>query len=149
MGTLLDTFINSIVSVFFVTLFVVVDATVVLVDNTTVVVVDNGTTVLLVDDATVVVVDNGTTVFLVDDATTVVDVVGVGVVTALRFLRIKASSLNDDFLTCLFAVECEDELLPVISNVRTSLPFRSIVILKYFFKSLNVNVTKVLDKKNQ
>lgn len=140
MGTLLDTFINSIVSVFFVTLFVNLVATVVVVDDATVV---------LVDDATVVVVDNGTTVFLVDDATTVVDVVGVGVVTALRFLRIKASSLNDDFLTCLFAVECEDELLPVISNVRTSLPFRSIVILKYFFKSLNLNVTKVLDKKNQ
>ena len=114
MGTLLDTFINSIFSVFFIILFVIIlVATVVVVDNAAVV---------LVDDATVVVVDDGTRV---------VDVADVGFVTTLRCLGIKASSLNDDFLTCLFAIECEDELLPVISNVRTSLPFRSIVILKY------------------
>ena len=122
MGTLLDTFINSIFSVFFIILFVIIlVATVVVVDNAAVVLVDDAA-VVLVDDATVVVVDDGTRV---------VDVADVGFVTVLRCLGIKASSLNDDFLTCLFAIECEDELLPVISNVRTSLPFRSIVILKY------------------
>jgi hypothetical protein len=122
MGTLLDTFINSIFSVFFIILFVIIlVATVVVVDNAAVVLVDDAA-VVLVDDATVVVVDDGTRV---------VDVADVGFVTTLRCLGIKASSLNDDFLTCLFAIECEDELLPVISNVRTSLPFRSIVILKY------------------
>jgi len=144
MGTLFDTFINSIFSVFFVTLFFILVA-VVVVDDATVVVVDD-VTVVVVDDATVAVVDDATIV-IVDDGKTVVDVVGVGVVTALRCLGIKASSLNDDFLACLFAIECEDELLPVISNVCTSLPFRSIVILKYFLKSLNVNVTKVSYKK--
>jgi hypothetical protein len=122
MGTLLDTFINSIFSVFFIILFIIIlVATVVVVDNAAVVLVDDAA-VVLVDDATVVVVDDGTRV---------VDVADVGFVTTLRCLGIKASSLNDDFLTCLFAIECEDELLPVISNVRTSLPFRSIVILKY------------------
>ena len=136
MGTLFDTFINSIFSVFFVTLFFILVA-VVVVDDATVVVVDD-VTVVIVDDATIVIVDDGKTF---------VDVVGVGVVTALRCLGIKASSLNDDFLACLFAIECEDELLPVISNVCTSLPFRSIVILKYLKKSLNVNVTKVSYKK--
>ena len=117
MGTLLDTFIFS---VFFVILFVVI-LVVTVVDDAAVVLVDDAA-VVLVDDATVVVVDDGTTI---------VDVADAGFVTALRCLGFKASSLNDDFLTCLFAVECEDELLPVISNVRTSLPFRSIVILKH------------------
>jgi hypothetical protein len=130
MGTLLDTFINSIFSVFFIILFIIIlVATVVVVDNAAVVLVDDAA-VVLVDDAAVVLVDDATVV-VVDDGTRVVDVADVGFVTTLRCLGIKASSLNDDFLTCLFAIECEDELLPVISNVRTSLPFRSIVILKY------------------
>ena len=120
MGTLLDTFIIFIFSVFFVILFVVI-LVVTVVDDAAVVLVDDAA-VVLVDDATVVVVDDGTTV---------VDVAVAGFVTALRCLGFKASSLNADFLTCLFAVECEDELLPVISNARTSLPFRSIVILKH------------------